>query len=213
MSLRMKPDDDQTLRTSWTLVARLKNASDEAAWREFYELYCRLVRGVALKAGLRREEAEEVVQETMASVSRHIQEFEANPARGSLRGWLLQMARWRISDQFRKRLPVSAGNRGASDGTARTATVERVPNWREVDLEGLCDAEWQEKLEEEAFKELQLEVSAEHYQIFHLLVVARKSPWEVAKMVGRSRAEVYLVKHRVGRALKKIVKRLEEKLG
>jgi DNA-directed RNA polymerase specialized sigma24 family protein len=149
----------------------------------------------------------------MSSVSRNIEAFEADPARGSFRAWLLQMARWRMSDQVAKRLPVVRTSCGNIDGTARTRTVERMPDWREVDLEALCDAEWRQRLEEEAFKQLQLEVSAEHYQIFYLLAVERKAPLEVAGMLGRSRAEVYVVRHRVGRKLKKIVKLLEKKLG
>ena len=32
-------------------------------------------------------------------------------------------------------------------------------------------------------------------------------------MVGRSRAQIYLIKHRVAGALKRIVKRLEKNLG
>ena len=213
MTLLMKAEEEQTLRTSWTMVARLKNVEDQDSWREFYDLYSRLVVGVAHKAGLRRDEAEEALQETMSSVSNHIQDFEANPARGSFRAWLLQMARWRISDQLRKRLPIVAARGEAGEGTATTPTVERVPDGREMDLAGLCDAEWCERLREQAFKQLQFEVKAEHYQIFHLLTLEQKSTTEVARMLGRNVAQVYLVKHRVGRALKKIVRRLEQKLG
>ena len=64
--------------------------------------------GVARKAGLREEEAKEVLQETMKSVSQHIGTFQADPARGPFRGWLLNMVQWRIRDQVRKRLPVAA---------------------------------------------------------------------------------------------------------
>ena len=211
MTLLMK--DDQTLCTSWTLVARLKNLSDSDAWREFYDLYSGVVRGIALRAGLRQDEADEVVQETMASVSNHIQEFEANPARGSLRAWLLQMARWRISDQLGRRLPVVPANDQPSAGTSATPTIERVPDRREVDLEALCDTEWREKLREQALKRLQFEVKAEHYQIFHLLTIEGKSPPEVARILGRNTAYVYLTKHRVGHRLKKILHGLDEKLG
>ena len=132
---------------------------------------------------------------------------------GSFRAWLLQMARWRIQDQLRKRLPVGAGNDHASDATGTTPTVERVPDERDMDLERLCDAEWRDQLMEQAFKQLRFDVKAEQYQIFYLLTIERKSPAEVARMLGRSQAHVYVVKHRVGRILKKIVRRLEEKLG
>jgi RNA polymerase sigma-70 factor (ECF subfamily) len=206
-------NDEESLRTSWTAVARLKNTDDQEVWNRFYDRYRPLIFGVAVKAGLQQEEAQEVVQETMLSVSRHIQEFVAEPARGSFRAWLLNMARWRIQDQLRKRLPVVASGGPPSDGTATTGTVERVPDGREVDLEGLCDAEWKDWLMEQALGELPLEVKAEHYQIFHLLAIEQKSIAEVAKIVGRNRAQIYLIKHRVANALKKIIRRLEKELG
>jgi len=212
MPLPMKMDKE-TLRTSWTFVAHLKNVDDQENWQRFYELYYGLIVGVAMKAGLREDEAQEVLQETMASVSKNIQEFEADPARGSFRAWLLKSARWRIQDQFRKRLPVAVNSDASSDGTATRPAVERVPNAREVDLEELCDEEWEKRLMEQARKELQLEVKAEHYQIFHLLTAEEKSVAEVANMVGRNPAQIYLVKHRVSQALKRIVRRLEKKFG
>jgi len=203
----------ETLRTSWTLVARLKNLGDQDSWAVFDELYRPLILSVALKAGLSEDEAKDVVQETMASMAKYIENFLAAPEHGSFRGWLLKIARRRICDQFQKRLPVTASNGPPTDATARTPTVERVPDRDEADLEALCDEEWARHLRETAMKELQLTVKPEQYQIFHLLVLEQRPIEEVARMVGRSRAQIYLIKHRVSHALKKIAKRLEKKLG
>jgi RNA polymerase sigma-70 factor (ECF subfamily) len=211
MFLTMDSDAD-TLRTSWTLVARLKNLGDQQSWDEFDALYRPLILGVAVKAGLRTDEAQDVVQETMAAMAKHIQHFVAEPARGSFRSWLLTIARRRICDQFGKRLPVAAGE-APTNGTARTPTVERMPNPTEADLEALCDAEWARHLRETALKELQFAVKPEHYQIFHLLTLEQRPIEAVAKMVGKNRARIYLIKHRVANALKKIVRRLEKRLG
>jgi RNA polymerase sigma-70 factor (ECF subfamily) len=205
--------DQETLRTSWTLVARLKGPDDDEAWQEFYDVYRGVIHGLAMRAGLREDEADDVVQETMRSMVKDLPGFEADPARGKFRAWLLNNARWRICDQFRKRPPAAVGSHVSPDATATTPTAERVPDPREADWEGLCDAEWEARLREQAFKELQLEVKAGQYQVFHLLVVEQKSIEEVARMVGRSRAQIYLIKHRVAGALKRIVKRLEKKLG
>jgi len=203
--------DLEALRTSWTLVARLKNLDDEKNWEEFYRMYCALIVGVARKAGLREDEAQDVLQETMKSISMNIKDFEAHPEQGSFRGWLMKTARWRIQDQLRKRLPVSEGSRRASGDTSTTPTIERVPNTAEPDLESLCDAEWRERLMSRALQELQLEVKAAHYQILHHLMVERMSVEEVATLVGCSRAQVYLVKHRMVSRLKHIVACLERR--
>src|SRR5712671_639223 len=73
--LPMKPQDD-SLATRWSLVARMKNPEDQETWSEFADLYRGLIFGVARKAGLREEEAKDVVQETMAAVAKNIGGFE-----------------------------------------------------------------------------------------------------------------------------------------
>jgi RNA polymerase sigma-70 factor (ECF subfamily) len=186
---------------------------DQESWTRFYDLYKGLILGVSMKAGLAKEEAEDVLQATMASVNRKIGEFEADPKRGSFSAWLLQLTRWRIHDQLDKRLPRGPGQGNPPTATGVTPTVERVADTRTVDLEALCDAEWKQRLMQQALRELQLEVKAEHYQIFHLVELEQKPIAEVAAALGRSRAQVYVVKHRVSLTLKRILKRLQKQIG
>ncbi len=202
---------EETMRTSWTLVARVKNREDQDSWREFYDFYRGLIAGVARRAGLTESEAEDAVQETMLSVSRSIQQFVASPERGSFRAWLLKLAGWRIQDQLRKRLPLEAGGSPATSSST-TPTIERAPDGNEPDWAGLCDAEWRERLARQALRELRVKVKAEHYQVFYLVAVEGKSVSEAAGMVGRSKAQVYLIRHRVAKTLRAIVKRLEKRL-
>ena len=204
---------DERVQTSWTLVGRIKNVQDQEGWARFYDLYKGLILGVSMKAGLAKEEAEDVLQATMGSVSKNIGQFEANPGSGSFSAWLLKLTRWRIHDQLDKRLPRGSGQGNAPTATGVTPTVERVADSRTVDLEALCDAEWKERLMQQALRELQLEVKAEHYQIFHLVELEQKPVAEVAAALGRSRAQVYVVKHRVSLALKRVLKRLQKQLG
>lgn len=110
-------------------------------------------------------------------------------------------------------MPVGPDSDEPADPTTETPTAERVVDPQAPDAADLCDVEWQAWLREQALKELQLEVKAQHYQIFHLLVVEQQPRAEVAAKVGRSRAQIYGVKHRLARKLKKIVRRLEQKLG
>lgn len=128
--------------TRRTLLSRLKDWKDDQSWREFFNTYWKLIYGVALKAGLTDDEAQEVVQETIITVAKKMPDFKYDPAIGSFKGWLLNITRWRISDQFRKRQRESAGQASSqspagdnvkrppssSDDSSRTATVERVPD-------------------------------------------------------------------------------------
>src|SRR5690349_17263653 len=101
----MPPEPSNSMITRATLLARLENLQDQASWQEFFDIYWRLIYGVAHQAGLTDVEAEDVVQETMISVAKHMPTFKYDPTIGSFKGWLLKLTRWRILDQLRKRAP------------------------------------------------------------------------------------------------------------
>src|SRR5690349_16319564 len=75
---------DNWLPTRTTLLGRLKDWDDEASWSDFFETYGRLIFRVASKSGLRPAEAEDVVQETVVAVAKHIRAFRYDRNRGLL---------------------------------------------------------------------------------------------------------------------------------
>jgi RNA polymerase sigma-70 factor (ECF subfamily) len=196
-------------KTKWALVAQLKNLDDAQSWEEFDRRYRPLILGLAVKRGLSEAEAKDVAQQTMVSVSKHIGEFVAEPGLGSFRAWLLKMARWRIEDQFRKRLPIAERGRGSLEGPEATSTLRRVPDPEQVDFEWLDDQQSRAHLIQRAMEKLPIEVAAAHYQIFYLLTIEQRPIAEVAQMVGRSRTQIYVIKHRVSLRLKQIVRQLQ----
>src|SRR5206468_3733232 len=129
-----KPFDP--IPTRHSLLERLKHWGDESSWQDFFDTYSELIYNVAVKAGLSHAEAQEVVQETIIAVAKNIGEFKADPAHGSFSGWLMQLTRWRILDQCRKRQTESCLSRTArrdrtapdADNSASTATLERIPD-------------------------------------------------------------------------------------
>jgi hypothetical protein len=65
-------NEDEVIRTRATLLDRLKNWNDQASWQEFFDIYWQLIYGVARKAGLTDAEAQDVVQETLVAVAKHM---------------------------------------------------------------------------------------------------------------------------------------------
>ena len=57
-------------KTRKSLIAKLDNWEDQKAWDEFYQIYWRLIYSVAVKAGLRSDEAFDCVQETILSIAK-----------------------------------------------------------------------------------------------------------------------------------------------
>src|SRR3989441_9251960 len=137
----MARNSENLLPTRRSLLNRLKNWDDQESWKDFFDTYWKLIYGVALKAGLTDAEAEEVVQETVIAVAKKMGGFEYDPEIGSFKSWLLHTARWRISDQFRKRLPgAAAGGGRRREKDTRTSPIERIPDPAGPGLEAILGA-------------------------------------------------------------------------
>src|ERR1051326_113545 len=95
--------EPSSVHTRASLLSRLRKTESSDAWGEFYQLDTGLIRNFALGAGLIEAEAEEVVQETMIAVARHLPEFQYNPKVCRFKTWLLNQTAWRIKDQIKVR--------------------------------------------------------------------------------------------------------------
>ena len=201
---------DELIRTRTTLIKRLKNLQDQASWQEFFDIYWKLIYGVARKSGLIEAEAKDVVQETMMSVAKHMPNFNYDRNRGSFKAWLLNMTRWRIADQIRKRLPVCrplSFSDDASDST-KLAELENIPDQSKLELESLWDTEWKEAIVEAAKAKVKRDINPLHFQIFDLYVNKEWEPVKIAKKFGVRVRVVYVTKTRVSKSIKEEVDRL-----
>src|SRR6266566_1940623 len=122
----MVQPQDELIPTRATLIHRLKNWQDQASWQDFFDTYWKLIFTVAIQAGLTEVEAQDVVQETMVSVARHMPSFTYNRVQGSFKSWLLNMTRWRIRDQFRRRESLAERRRFSEETATGTRTVDKV---------------------------------------------------------------------------------------
>ena len=199
---------DCSFATRRSLVDGLANWGDRRHWQDFHRAYSKLIYGFARRAGLTDAEAQDALQETLLTVARRADGFHYDPARGSFKGWLLQIARWRVADQFRKRLPSQPHmNRGLD--TARTATIARAIDPAGPELESVWNSEWHANLLATALERVKRKVSARQYQIFDCYVVKEWPAQRVQHDLGVNIAQVYLAKHRVAALLKKELEALQ----
>jgi RNA polymerase sigma-70 factor (ECF subfamily) len=199
---------DRSFATRRSLVDGLANWGDRAHWQDFHRIYSKLIYGFARRAGLTDAEAHDALQETLLTVARRADGFHYDPARGSFKGWLLQIARWRVADQFQKRLPSQPHHNCGTD-TGRTATIARAMDPAGPELEAVWNSEWYTTLLEAALQRVKRKVSARQYQIFECYVVKEWPAQRVQRDLGVNLAQVYLAKHRVAALLKKEVEALQ----
>lgn len=197
----------ELIPTRETLLSRLRDWSDQESWREFFSLYHSVIYREARRRGLTDTEAKDVVQETMISVAKAMPGFRYRKERGSFKGWLLNLTRWRINDCLRRRLRINKpiGECGAlaaesgSDGRPEPAVDETAAMW---------EAEWREALLHEAIRRVKVRVHPKNYQLFDLCVLKGWSSVKAAQLLGVSRARVYLAKQRITRMLRHEIRQL-----
>jgi RNA polymerase sigma factor (sigma-70 family) len=206
----MKPTEDELIPTRASLIHRLKDWQDNASWQDFFQIYWKLIYGVARQTGLTDDEAQDVVQETLVSVAKHMPTFAYDPALGSFKAWLLNMTRWRIIGQFRKRQPVAEP--AAPDSGHRTDPGADVPDPNALNLDAMWEAEWETNLLHAAMNNLKRRLEPQRLQIFDFYVTKEWPPEKVAARFGVSVDLVYQTKHRVTELIRAEVRRLEKEL-
>ncbi len=204
-------DEDELIPTRASLLSRLKDWQDETSWKVFFDTYWKLIYNAAIKAGLSDAEAQDVVQETVITVFKTIPDFQYKAAGGSFKSWLLQLTAWRIGDQFRNRQRNIQRVNRLADSTARTATVEGVPDPAGSGMEAIWDEEWEQNLMNAATERVKRAVDPKQYQIFDLYVLKNWPARKVASTLKVNLGRVYLAKHRIGTMIRKEIKYLHTK--
>jgi RNA polymerase sigma factor (sigma-70 family) len=202
---------EDLLPTRRTLLSRLKDWNDQENWRVFFDTYWRLIYSTAIKGGLTDAEAQDAVQETVISVMKSLRTFQYAPQKGSFKSWLLQLTRWRILDQLKKRNTRLSGRKGQADTSTRTATIERLADPSGPALEAVWDQEWEANLLEAALARVKQKVDPKQYQIFDLHVFKKWPVAKVARSLRITAARVYVTKHRIAKLVKKEVAHLRDK--
>jgi RNA polymerase sigma factor (sigma-70 family) len=199
---------DDLNRTRTTLINRLKDWQDQVSWQEFFDSYWKLIFTVARRTGLNEAEAQDVVQETMLSVAKHMPTFTYDRRLGSFKAWLLKMTRWRVIDQIRMRK--KTGGHQSTDNflPADANPLDDIVDPASQSLDKLWDEEWTNTLVDAATARVRLRLDPEKYQIFDFYVKKGWPPDKVAQKFGISRDQVYVAKYRIIEMIKEEVNRL-----
>jgi RNA polymerase sigma-70 factor (ECF subfamily) len=98
--------------TSATLLERLRDRTDDGAWRRLVDIYRPWLLGWLRRNGLADADAEDLVQDILLVVLKELRFFRHNQRPGAFRSWLRAIAVHRLRDALRGRRyqPVATGN-------------------------------------------------------------------------------------------------------
>lgn len=200
-------DNDAFPPTRSSLLSRLKNASYTEGWEYFVDNYGGLIFKVCLRAGLTRQEAEDILQDTLAAVAKQMPNFEYDRDKGSFKGWLARVTRNHIADYLKKK---------KHEAVRRVQLPERrvdaIAAMDAATLDDVWEAEWRQHLLVRALSCLHRQLPARTVQIFQLSALDQWSSEKIAEALLITRSQVYLARHRAARLVKKEIERLRKEL-
>jgi RNA polymerase sigma-70 factor (ECF subfamily) len=186
-----------------SLLVRLRDAGDEAAWQTFVKVYAPLVFRYARRRGLQEADAADAAQDVLRAVARSAAKLEYDPRRGTFRGWLFTLAHHKVYDFYeRRRREV----RGAADSEIAAQLNEVAAPGDEQEW----NAEYQRSLLDWAAQRVRGEFTASTWKAFWQTAVLGHPVKEVCAALGLSPGAVYIAKSRVQARLKKEIEQVEE---
>ena len=183
-----------------SLLLRLRDARDQQAWSTFLEIYQPLIYRVIRQRRVQDADAREVTQEVLLAVANSIDQWEADPQRGTFRGWLTTITRNLVVNFLIKQ---SRHPRGSGDSDFRRG-LESLPAPAGDESE-LFDVEERRQIFRWAADRIRPEFREANWQAFWRTAVEGQGAIEVARELGISPGLVYVSRNRV-------MKRLREKV-
>lgn len=191
-------------RTRGSLLIRLRDAQNHAAWREFVELYQPVIYRLCRRRGVRHSDAEDLVQQVLILVARAVDRFDASSERGTFRGWLYRISHNVIVNFLSRDLPKNRAI-GGDENAALTAAAEKENS-------SLVRMEVRRQLFREAAQRAREEFEESTFRAFWLTSVEDKSIEETAAQLNKSTGAIYAARSRVLKRLRDIVQDLEKEI-
>ncbi len=189
--------------TRASLLLRLRDPRDNAAWSEFAVVYEPLVYRLAQHRGCQDADAREIVQEVFLTVSRAIDRFDPH-ATGSFRGWLSKIARHATIDRFRR----LAAERVVTGESGGGVPLEQLPD-SAAGAEAQLIEEFERGRREQLFRwasaEARRRTGEVNWLAFWRTTVEGHSVEQVAAELQLTPSAVYVARCRILRRIRELV--------
>jgi RNA polymerase sigma-70 factor (ECF subfamily) len=186
--------------TRASLLLRVRDPADQAAWGEFVEIYRPVILRLARQKGMQEADAEDVAQQVMAAVARAIERRGHDPKRAKFRTWLRRVANNAILNALTRGKP----DRGSGD-SALLAMLNQHASPAGPDSE-LLRLEHQREVFRWAARHVRAEFHDETWHAFWQTAIEGRAVEEVAEELGKNRGAIYAARSRV-------IRRIQEKVA
>ena len=127
--------------TRKTLLCKITDPQDNAAWNEFIEYYGRFIYHIILKMGVGSANADDIAQQIALTLWQKINTYDST--KGHFRPWLSTVIRNSVNQHFRREIR-------RLEKASVSAEEEELSSTSEVDL--MIQREWEAYLTDEALQ-------------------------------------------------------------
>ncbi|MEO1614419.1 MAG: sigma-70 family RNA polymerase sigma factor [Planctomycetota bacterium] len=194
--LRVQPVPE----TRDTLLLRLRDPADQAAWDEFVELYRPVIYRIAIARGLQHADAMDLLQTVFVSVAQSIDRWEKQTPATKFRHWLLRVAKNATLNAVTRRPPDQAGA-GVTDLLKAYARPDDETSSR-------IDWEYRRQLYNHAAERVRSEVEPDTWRAFSMTAIDGIKIEVAASELGKSVGTIYASRSRVMKRLSQAIDEL-----
>lgn len=201
-------NEESVYKTRVTLLDKLRDNHDDAAWADFAYYYRSYIYNIARRMNLGHDDANEIVQLVLLKSWDKLGDFNYDSEKGRFRGWLCRVTGNVIRNYFRdqKKRYVSIEEYKTDDGQ------DFLEQFTQPEIEKIADEEWEEYIPKLAWKNIcgKFEENARKtYELF----LEGKTPGDIAAKLKISKNTVYVHKNRIREKLLPEIRRLKNELG
>jgi RNA polymerase sigma-70 factor, ECF subfamily len=185
--------------TRASLLSRVRNSTDEAAWREFEALYHDLLVRFCRRRGLQEADAADVVQTVMTNLVKALPRFAYDPKRGRFRDYL-----YRCTDHAIARWATERNRAGRpTPGTMALVTAAEEPVDR-GEAWPVWEEEWMAHHYRLAMKTIRQTFETRSVEVFDRSI-AGETVAELAAATGMSEQAVHKVRQRIKARMEELI--------
>ncbi len=180
-----------------SLLIRVRNPADQAAWQEFVAIYRPVILRIAQHKGMQAADAEDIAQEVLVAVAKAVEQREHDAKRAKFRTWLHRVANNIILDALTRGKP----DRGAGGSSLQAALSQKEsPGGPDSDLLRL---EYRREVFRWAARQVRKEFRPETWNAFWLTYIEGRPVEAVAMELAKDPGAIYTARSRVMRRIRK----------
>ncbi len=195
---------DSTPDTRPSLLIRVRDPADQAAWHEFVEIYRPVIVRLARQKGMQEADADDVAQEILLAIAKAVLEREHDPERARFRTWLNRVAHNGILNALTRGRP----DRGSGD-SALLAVLNQQESRTGPDSD-LIRLEHRREVFRWAARQVRKEFHLAVWDAFWLTAVEGRSVEVVAEELAKNPGAIYAARSRVIRRIQEKVTEYEQ---